>query len=86
MSVVLPGLLQEQVNDVARRWNMGAKELIVQAVERFLREGQPDDRAAEARRRLRELDKYKKHPVDDFIVAVRRARAKAYHLYLDNQD
>ena len=79
MSINLPKGLQEEAEALAKREGVDLETVVVQAVEYFLLHKQ--DRAIQARRRLRELNKQKFAPKTDLVTEVRLARAWATQLY-----
>jgi hypothetical protein len=84
MTIQLSPALEKRVARAAKARGIKPKDLVEEALKEYLkpvRKTRLPESAA--RKRLRELNKYKKQDVD-FDTAVRQAKLQAYNLYQDN--
>ncbi|MBI4786372.1 MAG: hypothetical protein HY782_04930 [Chloroflexi bacterium] len=82
--IQLSPVLEERIVRAAKQKGIEPEKLVEKAVDKLLAEdGGPQ--VSEARRKLRELAKYKK-PVVDFDAAVHQAKRRAGQLLEDNAD
>ena len=82
MVIRLSPRLQKRLERAAKVRGVKPSKLIENALKQYLR---PRDQVSEARRRLRELAKYKK-PITDFDAALHAARRYARQLEEDNTE
>jgi len=86
MTIQLSPALQKRVARTAKARGITAKQLVEEALRAYLKpppKARPQE--SEARKRLRELNKYKKKEAD-FDAALHRARAYARQLEEDNAE
>lgn len=84
MTIQLSPALEKRIAREAKARGIKPKDLVEQVLKEYLKPARktlPPESAA--RKRLRELNKFKKQDVD-FDTAVRQAKLQAYNLYQDN--
>lgn len=86
MVIRLSPTIQKRVTRAAKAKGIKPSQLVEDALKEFLKtKREPREQVSDARRRLRELARYKK-PVADFDAAVHRAKARARQSYEDNAE
>jgi hypothetical protein len=86
MTIQLSPAVEKQVERAAKARGMKPKDLVEEVLKAYFKpQAKPHLEESDARRRLRELTKYKKRQVD-FDTAVHEARKYARQLEADNAE
>lgn len=90
MEIILPESLQKEIEALAEQQGINVHNLIIEAIEQYIEQKgylkSTEEQKFTPRQQLRELTRSQPLTDSELLTEVRLAKAKAYQLYLDNEE